>query len=201
MFGENILWSPSKTSLPSHRVGEQVHQHKHAWKGCMEKTPGCWEHISMVWASLKDARLNQKGVSTIWLDIANAYCSTPHQLIFHALKRYGVSDHYLSIIKSYFKAVYSKSFSESCPSSWHQQHKGIFAGCTISIILFLAGINLVIEYTVNCTICDYISSAKQELHRTGTFEDAHEFMISLFQKLGCTRILQNVSSVIHVLFE
>ena len=117
----------------------------------------------MVWASVKDARLNQKDVSTIWLDIANAYGSIPHQLIFLALKRYGVSDHYLSIIKSYFEAIYSKPFSESCPSSWHQQHKGIFVGCTIFIILFLACINLIIEYTVNCTIPGYMSSAKQEL--------------------------------------
>ena len=34
------------------------------------------------------------------------------------------------------------------PSSWHQHFKGIFAGCTLSIILFLAGINVVIEYTL-----------------------------------------------------
>ena len=145
-------------------------------KGCMEKTPGCWEHMSMVWSSLKDARLNQKDVSTIWLDIANAYGSIPHQLIFLALRRYGVSDHYLSIIGSYFEAVYSKSFSESCPSSWHQQHKGIFAGCTISIILFLSGINLVIEYTVNCTIRGYISSAKQELPLVRAFMDDMNLM-------------------------
>ena len=51
-------------------------------KGCMEGTPGCWEHISMVWASLKAARKEKKSVSNIWLDIANAYGSIPHDLIF-----------------------------------------------------------------------------------------------------------------------
>ena len=47
-------------------------------KGCMENTPGCWEYMSMVWAALKDARVDQSDVSTIWLDVANAYGSVPH---------------------------------------------------------------------------------------------------------------------------
>ena len=55
-------------------------------KGCMENIPGCWEHIAMVWDALKDARLNQKDLVSIWLDIANAYGSISHQLIFLALR-------------------------------------------------------------------------------------------------------------------
>ena len=42
-------------------------------KGCMEKVPGCWEHMSMVWSALKDARSDKLDLETIWLDIANAY--------------------------------------------------------------------------------------------------------------------------------
>ena len=38
-------------------------------KGCMENTPGCWEHMSMVWAALKDTRVDKSDVSTIWLDV------------------------------------------------------------------------------------------------------------------------------------
>ena len=39
-------------------------------------------------------------------------------------------------------------FSQSAPSSWHQHFKGILASSTLSIIIFLAVINVVIEYTL-----------------------------------------------------
>jgi len=50
-------------------------------KGCMEKVPGCWEHMSILWAALQDARSKKRSLSSIWLDIANAYGSIPHRLI------------------------------------------------------------------------------------------------------------------------
>ena len=56
--------------------------------GCMENVPGCWEHMSMVWSAMKEARSNQTDLTTIWLDVANAYGSIPHKLIFFALERY-----------------------------------------------------------------------------------------------------------------
>ena len=125
----------------------------------MEIVPGCWEHISMVWSALKEARKNKSTVANIWLDIANAYGSIPHRLIFFALERYGVDSKWISIIKKYYSGLYTKSFSNSASSSWHQHFRGIFAGCTLSIILFLSGINVIIEYVLT-------SEAKQVTHST-----------------------------------
>ena len=105
----------------------------------------------------------------LWLHTAPTY-------LLGVEKIYGVSDYYLSIVKNYFSSVWSKSFSESCPSLWHRQEKGIFAGCTISIILFLAGINMVIEFTVSCTVRGYITSAKQELPLVRAFMDDMNLM-------------------------
>ena len=85
-------------------------------------------------------------VANIWLDIANAYGSLPHKLIFLALERYGVPDKWIAIVKSYYLGLWSKSFSSTAPSSWHRHQRGIFAGCTLSIILFVAAMNLIIEY-------------------------------------------------------
>ena len=34
-------------------------------------------------------------------------------------------------------------------SSWHRHQRGIFAGCTVSIILFLAGMNVLLEYSLH----------------------------------------------------
>ena len=83
----------------------------------MEKVPGCWEHMSMVWSALKEARLNKTDLSTIWLDIANAYGSIPHKLIFFALERYGIPARWISLLKNYYAGIHSKSFSEFAPST------------------------------------------------------------------------------------
>ena len=137
----------------------------------MEKVPGCWEHMSMVWSALKEARSNQTDLSTIWLDVANAYGSIPHKLIFFALERYGVPGSWISLIGKYYAGIFSKSFSEHAPSSWHKHERGIFAGCTLSIILFLAGMNVILEYTLISTAPSFITSSKVSMPLVRAFMD------------------------------
>ena len=144
----------------------------------MKKVSGCWEHMSMVWGALKEARCNKLNVANIWLDIANAYGSIPHRLIFFALERYSVHEHWISLIKAYYSGIYSKSFSSSAPSSWHQHFKGIFAGCTLSIILFLAGINVIIEYAILSKAPPFIYSGKVSLSLVKAFMDDMSLMSS-----------------------
>ena len=83
----------------------------------LEKFPGCWEHISMVWTALKEAESKNLSLSTIWLDIANAYGSIPHKLIIFALRRFGVSPKWIHLIKTYHSEIFSKLFSQEAPSS------------------------------------------------------------------------------------
>ena len=140
-------------------------------KGCMEKVPGCWEHMSLVCSALKDARQNKTSLANVWLDIANAYGSIPHRLILFALKRYGVHEQWITLIQKYYSAIYTKSFSSSAPSDWHQHFRGIFAGCTVSIILFLSGINVIIEYTLTSEANNFIHSSKACLPLIRAFMD------------------------------
>ena len=79
----------------------------------------------------------------------------PHELIFFALKRYGIHPEWIQIIKSYYSDLWSRSFSFDAPSGWHQHFRGIFQGCTASIILFLVAMNIVIKFVcaeINLTI-------------------------------------------------
>ena len=55
-------------------------------KGCIEKVPSCWEHMSVVWVALKKTQFNKLNVANIWLDIANVYGSIRRRLI-GALKK------------------------------------------------------------------------------------------------------------------
>ena len=105
----------------------------------------------MVWEALKEADSKNLSLSTIWLDIANAYGSIPHKLIIFALHGYGASPKWIHLIKTYYSGIFSKSFSQEAPSSWHRHQRGIFAGCTLSIILFLAGMNIILEYSLVAT--------------------------------------------------
>ena len=143
-----LLFSLVSRRLEAHIITNNKFINTSVQKGCMEKVPGCWEHMSMVWSVLKAARSDKLDLATIWLDIANAYGSIPHRGIFFALERYGVPQDWISFIKNYYVGIYSKSFSEHAPSKWHKHMRRIFAGCTLSIILFLAGINIVLEYTL-----------------------------------------------------
>ena len=163
-------------SLVSSRITNHIVHKNHfidtsIQKGCMEGIPGCWEHMAMIWDTFKDARINKKSAATVWLDVANAYGSIPHELIFLALKRYGIADSWIELIRSYYKGLWSKSHSESAPSNWHVNARGIFAGCTVSIILFLAGFNIILEYTTRVNFEGFITSSQTILPLARAFMD------------------------------
>ena len=96
----------------------------------------------MFWNALKEARTQKSTLATIWLDIANVYGSIPHKVIVFGLRRYGVSPQWIRLAENYCKGIFSRSFSESATSAWHRHHRGIFTDCTLSIILFLADMNI-----------------------------------------------------------
>ena len=91
-------------------------------------------------------------LATLWMDIANLYESIPHKLIVLALRRYGVSPQWIRLVKNYYKGIFKKSFSESATSAWHRHQQRIFACCTLSIILFLAGMNIILEYSLQVKV-------------------------------------------------
>ena len=173
-----IFFSLLSKRLEQHIITNNNFINTSVQKGCMEKVPGCWEHISMVWSSLKEARQNKSTVANIWLDIANAYGSIPHRLIFFALERYGIDPKWIQIIKNYYSGLYTKCFSKSAPSSWHQHFRVIFAGCTLSIILFLSGINIIIEYVLTSEALQVTYSTNVKLPLIRAFMDDLNIMSS-----------------------
>ena len=166
-----LFFSLISKRLETHIIKNNKFINQSIQKGCMAKVPGCWEHMSSVWNALKEARSQKSTLSTIWLDIANAYRSIPHNSIFFALERYGVNSKWIQLIRSYYTGLYSKSFSEKAPSTWHQHFRGIFAGCTLSIVLFLAGINVIIEYILTLQVPAFVTSNDTKLPVVRAFMD------------------------------
>ena len=120
---------------------------KSVQKGCMEKVPGCWWHMSMVWAALKKAKSKNLSLATIWLGNANAYGSIPHKVIIFALRRYGVSPKWIYLIETYYFGILSNCLSLEVPSTWHRYQRRDFAGCTLSIDFFFVDMNIILEYS------------------------------------------------------
>ena len=155
---EGKLFSLVSKHLETHLIHNNKYINHSIQKGCTEKIPGCWEHLTMVWHALKEARSQKSNLAVIWLDIANAYGSNRHKLIVFALHRFGVSPQWIRHIETYYKGIFSKSFSQSAFSSWHRHQRGIFTGCILSIILFLAGMNIILEYSMQVRVPQFTTN-------------------------------------------
>ena len=129
----------------------------------------------MAWHALKEARAKNSNLTVIWLDIANAYGSIPHKLIVFALNRYGVSPQWIRLNKTYYEGIFSKSFSESAASAWHRHQRGIFASCTLSIILFVAGMKIILEYSMQIRVPNFTTNNTTLLR---AFMDNRSLMIT-----------------------
>ena len=100
----------------------------------------------MIWNAIRDARCNQKSLFIFWFDLAIAYGTVQHKLIDFALQRYDVPKEWLDLILAYNDGLLGRCSSGDVFSDWFRFEKGIFAGCTISVILFLAAFNVIMEY-------------------------------------------------------
>ncbi|XP_052234917.1 uncharacterized protein LOC127847189 [Dreissena polymorpha] len=114
-------------------------------KGGVPGFSGCVEHTSALSQIIREAKVNQKDLTVVWLDLANAYGSIPHKLIETALKHYHIPDHVQQIINGYFSNIQLRFAVGEQSTPWIRLEKGIVTGCTISVVLFVMGMNLIIN--------------------------------------------------------
>ena len=97
--------------------------------------------------------------------------SIPDKLIVFALYRHGVSLQWIRPVKNYYKGTFSKSFSESTTSAWHRHQWGIFSSCTLSIILFLAGMNIILQYSLQVRVPKFTTNNTKLLLLSAFMDD------------------------------
>ena len=166
-----LFWSMVADRLYDFLVTRNEFVSPRVQKGSMRKVAGCWEHTAMVWSALKDARKNKKDVAAIWLDLANAYGSVPHKLIVFALRRYHVPDTWVELIMSYYDGLWGRSSASGVSSDWMRYERGIFAGCTISVVLFVAAFNVILEYVDAGGVARYKMGGGEEIELLRGFMD------------------------------
>ena len=108
----------------------------------------------MIWAALKDAQSKGRSLSTIWLDLANAYGLVPHMLIIFALRRYKIPEDWITLVIKY-DDLWGRTSANGVSSDWHKYEKGIFASCTISVILFITAFSVILEYVSRIGLLQY----------------------------------------------
>ena len=58
-------------------------------------------------------------------------------LILFALKRYKIPEDWITLVIKYYDGLWGRTLASGVSCDWYQHEKGILAGCTISVILFL----------------------------------------------------------------
>ena len=115
-------------------------------KGGIPGSPGCLEHISTISQLIREAKESKGDLTVVWLDLANAYGSIPHNLINTAMEHYHIPQHIRGMITTYFSGF--KLRFRTTQFTTQDLEKGIVMGCTISPILFVMGMNLLITAAV-----------------------------------------------------
>ena len=114
-------------------------------KGGIPGFYGCLEHNAMISEIIHHAKAKKKDLTMIWLDMANAYGSVPHQLVYTALDFYHIPKQVIAMIKTYFQHCKMRFTVNGFTTDLQDLEKGIMTGCTVSIIIFIIAMNIILK--------------------------------------------------------
>ena len=99
----------------------------------------------MIWEAIQRAKSEKLNLDVIWLDLANAYGSVPHQMIQLALRMYHVPEDIQVMLDDYFSGFRMRFSTISYTTDWINLEIGIAMGCTISPILFVMAMEVILK--------------------------------------------------------
>ncbi|XP_052260998.1 uncharacterized protein LOC127865149 [Dreissena polymorpha] len=114
-------------------------------KGGVPGVSRCVEHTGVITQIIKEARENKGDLAVIWLDLANAYGSVPHQMILKTLQLYHVPIRFRQMLQHYFDSFIMRFSTREIITDWQRLEVGIVTGCTISVVLFTPAMNLIVK--------------------------------------------------------
>ncbi|XP_052093724.1 uncharacterized protein LOC127729844 [Mytilus californianus] len=111
----------------------------------MPEVSGCIEHTSVLTQILREAKEKKSDLAVLWLDFANAYGSIPHKLVDLTLQRYHVPTTIRTMLQEYFDHIEMRFTVGDFTTAWQRLEVGILTGCTVSVVLFAAAMNLILK--------------------------------------------------------
>ena len=154
---------------------------------------GCVEHSSMVWEAIKTAKEEKRDLHVVWLDLANAYGSIPHDLVQKALQYYHIPEWVSNMVQSYYNNFWIRFSTKKITSRWTQIEKGIPAGCSISPVLFTIAMNVIV--TPACEMSPGFKIRDTETPSVKAFMDDMTVICEKRQDTG--RVLTKLESAIN----
>lgn len=97
---------------------------------------GCLEHTSMIWHQIQAAKKDKRDLHVIFLDLANAFGSVPHNLLWESFNFFHIPSSITTLVKAYFEDLQLCFTTSDFTTSWQRVEVGIMAGCTISTLAF-----------------------------------------------------------------
>lgn len=136
-------------SVIAHRMGEYLRRNEYidtsVQKAGISGFSGCSEHSSMIWHQIQMAKVEKRDLHVVFLDLANAFGSVPHELLWSAFGFFHIPDAITSLVKSYFQDVQFCFNTTEFTTSWQCLEVGIMAGCTISPLAFTMAMEVIIR--------------------------------------------------------
>ena len=113
---------------------------------------------------IAEAKQGKKNLVVTWLDIANAYGSIPHHVIYAALKAAQVPENTRNLIESYYSDVKIRFSTDKFTTRWQKLEKGIVTGCTLSVVLFALAMTWLVESVHGVTKGPVTSSGQRQVN-------------------------------------
>ncbi|XP_072048304.1 uncharacterized protein [Amphiura filiformis] len=114
-------------------------------KGFLSGSNGLIEHIYSLNAIIDDAEQTKSKAYITFLDLANAFGSVPHEIIFQLLEFYRVPP----AVISYIRKIYDNLEVSVKSTQWQTKpvpiKRGVFQGDTLSPIVFLIAFNPLLD--------------------------------------------------------
>jgi len=106
---------------------------------------GCLEHTSMIWHQIQTAKSEKKDLHVIFLDLANAFGSVPHSLIWKAFDYSRVPAIVVNLIRAYFQDIRLCLSTAGFTTGSQRLEIRIMAGCTSSPLAFTMTMEIIIR--------------------------------------------------------
>ena len=157
--------------------------------------PGCLEHAQMIWNSLMTAKREKKELHVVWLDLANAYGSVPHNCIRFALKFFHIPEKVAAILMQYSGNVFMRFTTTDYTTGWQALEVGIMMGCVVSPLLFVMCMELILRGTTD-------TASGEETRSGDALPPSRAFMddvTTLVQsKVGTQELLDRYPRTLHM---
>lgn len=115
-------------------------------KAFIQGINGCIEHTQVMQELIRHAKSNNKTLHVTWFDLADAFGSVQHSLIFHELER----NKFPPVIQQYVRTLYGNLTGYVKGPTWESNifkfKKGVFQGDPLSPIIFLLAFNPILKY-------------------------------------------------------